>query len=410
MRYHKLDGTEVIVYTNEEKDRALQVSLTSLAASLGYTPVRSGAHYSLKEMDSLVIYNDKSWNRWSGRGNRTGGTQIDFLLEFGGIQTVPEAVQYLLEFKGERIQDVYMDSARKEKKEVEFVLPEKNDNFRRLFAYLMKTRGLSQEIVSDFVHRKLIYEDAKHHNIVYCGYDPQGNIKYAGLRGTGDIYGKSFKMDVPGNDKNYGVNIVNKSSDELKVFESVIDCMSYIDMYGDTQSNKLILGMVEDNPLAQFLKDYNHIKVITLCLDNDKAAHKAIYGDLETKGNRPRKPGLKEKYEALGFVVRVETPPLKKDFNESLQELKKICQREPVPVRQRAALLSEASAAGYVLYEVDDMALAPMRFAHEETGEQFGVDGWICLKNHLEQIKEPAQVQNQTQEMQRAFPRKAAGR
>ena len=65
-----------------------------------------------------------------------------------------------------------------------------------------------------------------HHNIVYCGYDPEGKIRYAGMRGTADLYGKKFKMDVPGNDKNYGVNIVRKESVDLKVFESVIDCMS----------------------------------------------------------------------------------------------------------------------------------------------------------------------------------------
>ncbi|MBD5556424.1 MAG: hypothetical protein HDQ95_14070, partial [Roseburia sp.] len=71
MRYHKNDGKEIIVYTNEERDRAMEVSLTSLAASMGYTPVRRGRHYILKEMDSLVIYNDRTWNRWSGRGNIT---------------------------------------------------------------------------------------------------------------------------------------------------------------------------------------------------------------------------------------------------------------------------------------------------------------------------------------------------
>lgn len=320
MRYHKTSGEEVILYTEEEKARALEVSLTSLAASLGYTPVRQGIHYHLKEMDSLVIYNDRSWNRWSGKGNITGGSQIDFVLEFAGISTVPEAVQYLLEFKGERIQDVYMEDSKKERPKREFILPEKNDNCRRLFAYLIKTRGLSQEVVSDFVHRKLIYEDAVHHNIVYCGYDPEGNIRYAGLRGTADMYGKKFKMDVPGNDKNYGVNIVNPASDELKVFESVIDCMSYIDIYGDTESNKLILGMVEDNPLVQFLTDYSHIKRISFCLDNDAAALKAIYGDKE---KAKAKPGLKEKYESQGYEVTVEPPPYGKDFNESLIESKK---------------------------------------------------------------------------------------
>lgn len=321
---------KAIAYSPEERGEALDVSLVAVAASLGFTPVRQGRHFSLKEMDSLVIYNDRSWNRWSGRGNITGGSQIDFLLEFGSVNTVPEAINALLAFKGTPSEVNYAREASSVKKDIsmeeragQFHLPPKNSNYRRLFAYLIQTRGLSGETVSDFVHRKLIYEDAVHHNIVYCGYDPEGQVRYAGLRGTADIYGKKFKMDVPGNDKNYGVNIVNKDSGKLLVFESVIDCMSYIDLYHDTSSNKLILGMVEDNPLVQFLKDYDHIDTISFCLDNDAAAHIALYGQPEAS-DPLRKSGLVKKYENQGYTVDVIIPPAGKDFNESLIESKKL--------------------------------------------------------------------------------------
>ena len=43
-------------YSTEERQQALTVSLCSIASHLGYTPFRSGRHYSLKEMDSLIIY------------------------------------------------------------------------------------------------------------------------------------------------------------------------------------------------------------------------------------------------------------------------------------------------------------------------------------------------------------------
>ena len=308
-------------YSAEERDKALTVSLCSIASSLGYTPFRTGRHYSLKEMDSLIIYNDRTWNRWSGKGNITGGTQIDFLMAFGGIDTPQRAIKWLLDFKGSPAELNYMkhnpiipDESMEHRG---MVLPPKNNNYRRIFAYLIKTRGLSPEVVSDFVHRKLIYEDSAHHNIVYCGYDPEGKIRYAGMRGTADMYGKKFKMDVPGNDKNYGVNIVRKESADLKVFESVIDCMSYIDMYKDNSSNMLILGMVDDHPLIRFLQDYKHVKRISFCLDNDKAGQRAIY-EGKTLAGGEYKPGLKEKYENLGYEVNVEIPDSGKDFNESL--------------------------------------------------------------------------------------------
>lgn len=317
---------KILTYSPEDRENALQVSLTALASSLGYTPQRQGIHYFLKEMDSLVIYNDRTWYRWSGKGNRTGGTQIDFVMEFGNVSSVPEAIQYLLQFKGDyrHVAQPILSSAENESEQAkEMVLPPKNDNYRRLYAYLIKTRGLSQEVVTDFVHKKLIYEDAVHHNIVYCGYDTEGVVRYAGLRGTADVYGKRFKMDVPGNDKNYGVNIVNKASGRLLVFESVIDCMSYIDLYHDTTSNKLVLGMVEDNPLVQFLKDYHHIDTICFCLDNDQAAHTALYDGRKDAHGNVIKDGLIKKYEDKGYMVDVFTPPIGKDFNETLLEQKK---------------------------------------------------------------------------------------
>ena len=92
----------------------------------------------------------------------------------------------------------------------EMVLPPKNKEPKRVFAYLTRTRCLSSKIVFHFLDLGLIYEDSVHHNIVYCGKAPDGNIKYAGMRGIADIYGKKFKCDVLGNNKAYGVNIVNK--------------------------------------------------------------------------------------------------------------------------------------------------------------------------------------------------------
>ena len=324
---------DVVGYTKEEREKALEVSLTSLAESLGYTPVRAGTHYSLKEIDSLIIYNDKSWNRWSGKGEINSGSQIDFLLEFGNVNSAVEAIKYLLDYQGfnstEQInQKKMIPSSLTERKE--FVLPQKNDNYKRLYAYLMKTRGLSQNVISEFVHKKIIYEEKEHHNIVFVGYDKSGNPKYAGMRGTADIYGKKFKCDVPGNDKNYGVNVINTNSLEVVVFESVIDCMSWIDIYGNAYKewpNLLVLGMVEDNPLVTFLNENSYIKSIRFCLDNDEAGRKALYGENNPDGTVKR-IGLIEKYEKQGYRVSVSVPTYGKDFNETLLEMNKLAEQK----------------------------------------------------------------------------------
>ena len=319
--YYK-DGQQHYRFNSTDKEKAKSVSLISLASSLGYTPERVGSHFSLKEMDSLMIYNDKSWYRFSGKGNINGGSQIDFMMEFGHCASVGEAIYRLLQFQGDMI-DINMlperiNTAHNENNEKSaMVLPPKNKDYRRIYGYLIKTRHISSDVITDFIHKNLIYEDANHHNIVFLGRDPQGTVRYAGMRGTADIYGKKFKCDVTGNDKNYGVNIINKDSDVLKVFESTIDCMSYIDMYHDTASNFLVLSGVADNPLSRLLEDYKHIKRITFCLDGDEAADKALCGS----GEDPEK-GLIHKYMSLGYVVERNLPPYGKDFNESLSYIR----------------------------------------------------------------------------------------
>lgn len=70
---------------------------------------------------------------------------------------------------------------------------------------------MSQQIVDYFVRDlKILYEEKEHHNLVFLGKDKDGIVRYATKRGTADIYGKKYRGDVAGNDKNYGINIVNE--------------------------------------------------------------------------------------------------------------------------------------------------------------------------------------------------------
>ena len=321
-------------YTQQDKENALQTSLTSLASRLGYTPKRVGRYYTLKEMDSVRIYNDRTWYRWSNSGTRTGGTQIDFLLEFGNVNTVPEAIHELLNLQGISPEYRVTQCIEQPTERKDFVLPERAQSYRIAYAYLIKTRGLSKEVVDFFVKNKLLYEDKKFHNLVFVGRDSEGKIRYATKHGTRDAYGQKFKGDVEGNDKNYGVNIVNNNSDVLYVFEASIDCMSFMDITGDfNDSNKLILGMVEENPLRTFLKDHPNIKKIAFCLDNDVAARKKIKGeaeiiDMDGTIKKERVPGYLEKYHDMGYIVKDMCAPIikgenVKDYNEYLQYLKK---------------------------------------------------------------------------------------
>ena len=302
-------------YTDEEIAIAKNVDLVEVAKYFGYTVRKKGRYHTIKEMDSIVIYDRRSWHRWSRRGQKreSGGSQIDFLRVFSGLEFA-DAVGWLLDFAGYRKNSDVSKSVelkniapKEEKRERKiFTLPAPAKNNQYLYSYLMNERALSRETIDWFVRKGLIYESKQFHNIVFKGLDKDGICKFASMRGVFDRNGKAFKCDVEGNDKTYGFNVVNKESTEVYVFEGAIDLMSYVEIHRGCSANLIALGMLADAPLATFLKENPQITDIKFCLDNDE------------HGRRATKELLKKYYE-LGFDVE-DTPPPKdvKDLNEWL--------------------------------------------------------------------------------------------
>lgn len=166
-------------FTEDELAIAKSVDLVAVAASLGYTPKRIGNYYTLKEMDSMRIYNRSHWCRFSRRYEKgeNGGSQIDFLRVFAGMD-VKEAVFWLLDFAGyRRINDTPEKPILKYQvpyKEVEkkpFVLPQPAHSNAYLYEYLTNDRAISRDVVNFFVNQGLIYESMPYHNIVFKGND-----------------------------------------------------------------------------------------------------------------------------------------------------------------------------------------------------------------------------------------------
>ena len=247
-------------FTEDELAIAKSVDLVAVASSLGYTPERIGNYYTLKEMDSMRIYNRSHWcrfSRWYEKGEN-GGSQIDFLRVFAGMD-VKEAVFWLLDFAGyRRIHDTpekpilkYQVPYKKVEKKP-FVLPQPAHSNAYLYEYLTNDRAISRDVVNFFVNQGLIYESMPYHNIVFKGNDKEGVTRFASMRGVFDKQGKPFKCDVTGTAKRYGFNIANEDSTELVVFEAAIDLMSYMDIHRDFESNMIALGMVADAPLETF--------------------------------------------------------------------------------------------------------------------------------------------------------------
>lgn len=313
-------ATDYRRFTTEELEIAKSTDLCDVASSLGYTVRRIGHYHTLKEMESIRIYNRKSWFRWSREHESSGrgGSQIDFLNTFAGLET-KEAVFWLLDFAGYRrlsgedkkpeLKHQVRRVQEEEKKE--FVLPVPAYDNRYLYSYLNNERAISRDIIDYFVKAGLIYEAKNYHNIVFKGKDKDGNTRFASMRGVFDRNGKSFKCDVEGNDKRYGFNVFREDSSEVVVFEAAIDAMSYMDIFQDYENSLLALGMLSDAPLVTFLSEHPQIQGIKFCLDNDEPGRKAA-------------GALMQKYYELGYDVEDKPPPKDyKDYNKWLQEAKK---------------------------------------------------------------------------------------
>ena len=184
-------------FTDEELAIAKSVDLCSVAESLGYTVKRIGKYHTLKEMDSIRIYNRSHWYRWSrqfDKGNN-GGSQIDFLRVFCGM-SVKEAVFWLLDFAGyRRIEKpvkqplVHQVSQKQAEERKPFVLPELAGDNSYLISYLNQERGISRAVIDLFLKDGLIYESRHYHNVVFKGNDKNGVTRFASMRGVFDKQG-----------------------------------------------------------------------------------------------------------------------------------------------------------------------------------------------------------------------------
>lgn len=298
-------------YTEEELRIAKSVDLTAVAQRLGYTVVRVGSMYTLKEMDSIRIYNRRSWFRWSRVAEKgsNGGTQIDFLRVFGGM-TVKDAVFWLLDFAGYRRLDQegaqpLKYQVKEEAKKKLFCLPEPAAGYDAVYRYLGEERSIGREVIDFFIRQDLIYASKRYRDVVFKGNDRNGVTHFASLRGP------DIKRDVAGNDKHYGFNYWNGDSTELEVFEGAIDLLSYVELTQDYETNKLALGMLSDAPLETFLEEHPQIRSIAFCLDNDQPGREAT-------------ERLMRKYYERGYEVEDAPPPSAyKDYNECLADLKR---------------------------------------------------------------------------------------
>ena len=249
-------------YTEEQIARANQTDLVSFLNEQGEQLVKSGREYRWKKHDSVTV----SGNRWYRHSQNKGGYPVDFVMEFYHA-TFPEAVKMLIDEEGEGRQKSCLAPS------PDFRLPEKSETNETVIKYLTEIRRLEKDLVEEWIAGGNIYEEKKHHNVVFVGRDADGIPRYAHCRGTGGI---KYRGDVAGSDKSYG--FCHRGEDnQLFVFEAAIDLLSFIQLFPKDWKKRsyLSLGGVSSVALMTFLSERPQITSVFLCLDNDHAGNEA---------------------------------------------------------------------------------------------------------------------------------------
>ena len=229
-----------IHFTEEQKQRAAAVDLEEFLRCRGEKLLSSGREKRLASDHSVTVRG----NEWYDHAEERGGHAVSFVQRFYGL-SYPDAVTLLL---GGELGTAYPSAGERTEEPVKpFALPPANKEMRRVFAYLIKHRGIARDVVAHFAKAGLLYEDAEYHNAVFVGMDPRYSFHYVGT-------GRS-----------------------LYVFEAPIDMLSFITLYPENWQRHSYVACCGTSiqPVLQMLEQVPQLDTILLCLDNDEAGHQA---------------------------------------------------------------------------------------------------------------------------------------
>ena len=269
--------------------------LVSLLRAQGERPVRSGREFRTPNDPSITVRG----NKWFDHSKREGGYAVSFVQRYYRLP-YQEAVLLLL---GRKNGKSYEQAKPAKEAPKPFALPEPYGTMRRMYAYLMRQRHIDREVISYFVHEKLLYED-KHHNCVFVGLDGSGEAKHAHIRST-NSEGRVFRMNIESSASEHCFH-KDGTDKSLYVFEAPIDLLSHITLYpyGWQEHSYVACCGTSIQPVLERLRQNPKLDTVYLCLDNDDAGNDASDRMMDT-------------LEDMGLEVQ-RLCPVRKDWNDDL--------------------------------------------------------------------------------------------
>ena len=291
--------------TREQIARARKADLYQFLSSHHADKImREGEKYiRLKAHDSIVITRGRSGYVRYSDSNETGNP-IDLLQRYLNY-TFIDAVK-ALDYLNNTAETAYICQEKQPKLQEEKVsdehLPPRADKpFRRVFAYLTQTRGLSEKTINALIDRGLVYEDSVHHNAVFISREQV----YCEIRGT--LSGYKFHrtwLKCYGMPACWSFKAGSGKTEAIYICEGAIDAISLYELHCSSDRPKVpslycSIGGVSNQRTIDWLGNERGCRII-LAVDNDPA------GDSCRMRNSHMEAEI----------------PLGKDWNEDLQSLK----------------------------------------------------------------------------------------
>lgn len=268
-----------IHFTDEQKERANSVDLEEFLRWRGEELLRAGREFRLERRHRITVRGSE----WYDHAARQGGHAVSFVQHYYGM-SYKEAMELLL---GDSA--LIAAPPRQEELPRPFALPPPHADMRRVYAYLLKQRHISREVITHFARAGLLYEDAQYHNCVFVGTDEQGVPRHAHKRST-NSQGKSFKANVEASKPQYSFHHVGWDS-ALYVFEAPVDMLSFLTLYpeGWQEHSYVALCGTGGQAMRWLLEQNPRLRDVVLCLDHDEpgqAAARRLQEELQGAGYR----------------------------------------------------------------------------------------------------------------------------